>query len=108
MGELTQTGAPRMPKQLSNLPGNQLWSSCCHTALPPPLPREWDMAPCSTHQPPDLIHWVCVSVIGQTCAPEQRVLGTAHVPPQHLTTVQPPYEDKQDLISSATPAFQPM
>lgn len=96
MGELTQTRAPRMPRQLSNLPSNQPLSSCCHTLppTPPPLAREWEVASCSTHQPPDLIHWICVSVIRQTCTPEQWVLRTAHVPHQHFTTVQPPYEDE--------------
>lgn len=52
------------------------------------------MTSCSTHQPSDLIHWVCVSVIRQTCTPKQWVLRSAHVPHQHFTTVQTPYEDE--------------
>lgn len=52
------------------------------------------MTSCPTHQLSDLIHWVCVSVIRQTCTPKQWVLGSARVPHQHFTTVQTPYEDE--------------
>lgn len=37
----------------------------------------------------DLVHRVGVRVVRQARAPQQRVLGMAHVPHQHLTTVQP-------------------
>ena len=37
---------------------------------------------------PDLVHGVRVGVVRQACAPEQWVLGAAHVPHQHLATVE--------------------
>lgn len=43
----------------------------------------------------DLVHGVCVCVIRQAGAPEQWVLRTAHVPHQHLTTVEPPCGTKR-------------
>lgn len=43
-GKLTQTCAPRMPRQLAvQPPGDQLWSRRCHPSptLTPPPPRVW-------------------------------------------------------------------
>lgn len=43
----------------------------------------------------DLVHGVCVCVICQACTPQQWVLRTAHVPHQHLATVEPTCRTKQ-------------
>lgn len=75
--------------------------SCCisrsrpTTARPSPERRGRCLCdPCKTHCS-DLVHGVCVCVICQACTPEQWVLRTAHVPHQHLATVEPTCGTKQ-------------
>lgn len=87
VGELTQSGAPRKPRQLSN---HQLLEAA--DASTPPQ---------GVGVAPDLIDRVCVGVFSQTCVPKQWVLGAARIPHQHFPAVQPPYGDR---IASATPS----